>query len=150
MKVFNGIDEVKAAVGEHLGYSEWHEITQEAVNQFAEATGDHQWIHVDVERARSGPFGGTIMHGYMTLSLVPFLSQQVSTIEGVTMGVNYGSNKVRYPKPVPVGSKVRAGVELVSVEPSSLGFTVTNKVTIEIEGADKPACVAEVLSVIVP
>lgn len=150
MRVFNGIEDLQAAVGEHLGYSAWHEVTQDAVNQFAEATGDHQWIHVDVEKAKSGPFGGTIVHGYMTLSLLPMLSWEVYTVEGVKMGVNYGSNKVRFPNPVPVGSKVRGGFEIVSVEPSSLGFTVTTKCVIEIEGQDKPACVAETLSVIVP
>lgn len=150
MRTFNGVEELQAAVGEHLGYSEWHEVSQEAVNQFADATGDHQWIHVDVEKAKAGPFGGTIVHGYMTLSLLPKLSWEVYTVEGVKMGINYGSNKVRFPTPVPVGSKVRGGFELVSVEPSSLGFTVTTKAVIEIEGQDKPACVAEVLSVVVP
>lgn len=150
VRTFNGIEELQQVVGEHLGYSDWHQVTQEAVYQFAEATGDHQWIHVDVERAKDGPFGGTIAHGYLTLSLVPMLVWQIYQVEGVKLGVNYGSNKVRFPTPVPVGSRVRAGVELVSVEPSSMGFTVTTKVTIELEGADKPACVAETLSVIVP
>ncbi|TWE11587.1 MaoC family dehydratase [Rudaeicoccus suwonensis] len=150
MRTFNGIDELKAGVGEHLGYSDWHQVTQEAVNQFAEATGDHQWIHVDVDKAAAGPFGGTIAHGYMTLSLLPMLAGQVYTVSGVKMGINYGSNKVRFPTPVPVGSRVRGGFELVSVEPSSLGFTVTARATIEIEGGAKPACVAEILSVVVP
>lgn len=150
MRVFNGIEELKAAVGEHLGYSEWHEVTQDAVNQFAEATGDHQWIHVDVEKAKQGPFGGTIAHGYLTLSLIPMLSWEVYKVEGVTMGVNYGSNKVRFPTPVPVGSKVRGGFVITSVEPSSMGYTVSATATVEIEGQDKPACVAETLSVIVP
>ena len=150
VRTFNGIEELQQVVGEHLGYSDWHQVTQEAVDQFAEATGDHQWIHVDVERAKDGPFGGTIAHGYLTLSLVPMLVWQIYQVEGVKLGVNYGSNKVRFPTPVPVGSRVRAGVELVSVEPSSMGFTVTTKVTIELEGADKPACVAETLSVVVP
>ncbi|NNG38928.1 MaoC family dehydratase [Flexivirga sp. ID2601S] len=150
MRTFNGIEELQAAVGEHLGYSEWHEITQEQVNLFADATGDHQWIHVDVERAKEGPFGGTIAHGYLTLSMIPMLSWEVYALEGVKMGINYGSNKVRFPTPVPVGSRVRGGLELQSVEPSSLGFTVTMKVTIEIDGQDKPACVAETLSVVVP
>ncbi|WP_392425477.1 MaoC family dehydratase [Barrientosiimonas humi] len=150
MRTFNGIEELQQVVGEHLGYSDWHQVTQEAVDQFAEATGDHQWIHVDVEKAKDGPFGGTIAHGYLTLSLVPMLVWQIYQVQGVKMGVNYGSNKVRFPTPVPVGSRVRAGVELVSVEPSSMGFTVTTKVTIELEGADKPACVAETLSVVVP
>jgi acyl dehydratase len=150
MKVFNGVGELEAAVGEHLGYSDWHQVTQEAVNQFAEATGDHQWIHVDVEKAKQGPFGGTIAHGYLTLSLIPMLVWQVYEVQGISMGVNYGSNKVRFPTPVPVGSRVRAGVELVSVEQSAIGYTVTAKVTIELDGAPKPACIAETLSVIVP
>lgn len=150
MRVFNGIEQLQAAVGEHLGYSDWHEITQEAVNQFADATGDHQWIHVDVEKAKSGPFGGTIVHGYMTLSLLPMLSWEVYKVDGVKMGINYGSNKVRFPTPVPVGSRVRGGFELASVEPSALGYTVTMKATIEIEGGPKPACVAESIAVIVP
>lgn len=150
MKVFNGIGEVEAAVGQHLGHSEWHEVTQEAVNQFAEATGDHQWIHVDVEKAKTGPFGGTIAHGYLTQSLIPMLVWQVYEVQGVSMGINYGSNKVRFPTPVPVGSRLRAGVELVSVDQAAAGYTVTAKVTVEIDGLDKPACVAETLSVIVP
>lgn len=150
MRTFNGIEELQAAVGEHLGHSDWHTVTQEAVDQFAEATGDHQWIHVDQERAADGPFGGTIAHGYLTLSLIPMLSWQVYAVEGVKMGINYGSDKVRFPAPVPVGGRVRAGIELVSVEPSSLGYTVATQVTIELEGSTKPACGARVLSVIVP
>lgn len=150
MRIFNGVREVEAAVGEHLGYSGWHEVTQDAVNMFAEATGDHQWIHVDVEKAAAGPFGGTIAHGYLTQSLIPMLVWQVYEVQGISMGVNYGSNKVRFPTPVPVGSRVRAGVELVSVDQSAAGYTVTAKVTVEIDGSDKPACVAETLSVIVP
>ncbi|KNX36319.1 MaoC family dehydratase [Luteipulveratus halotolerans] len=150
MRTFNGIDEAKAAVGEHLGYSDWHEVTQESVNLFADATGDHQWIHVDVDKAKAGPFGGTIAHGYLTLSLLPTLLAQIYTVEGVQMGMNYGANKVRFPSPVPVGSKVRAGAELLALEPASLGYQSSVKVTVEIEGADKPACVAEVLYLIVP
>ncbi|YAL83853.1 MaoC family dehydratase [Dermacoccaceae bacterium W4C1] len=150
MRVFNGTDDLVAAVGEHLGYSDWHQVTQQAVDQFAEATGDHQWIHTDPERAKSGPFGGTIAHGYLTLSLVPMLTWQIYTVENISMGINYGSDKVRYPVPVPVGSRVRAGIELTSVEPSSLGYTVTTAVTVELEGSAKPACVATVKSVVVP
>ena len=150
MHVFNGIAEVHEAVGSHLGYSQWHEITQERVNTFADATGDHQWIHVDPKRSASGPFGGTIAHGFLTLSLLPQLAAEVYSIEGVSMGVNYGCNKVRFPAPTPVGSRVRAGVELVSVDDSSTGHLVTARVTIEIEGSDKPACVVESLAVVVP
>ncbi len=112
-RIINGIDEAKALVGEHLGYSDYLEITQERVNQFAEATGDHQWIHVDVERAKAGPFGGPIAHGYLTLSLGPVLYPEVVQIHGFSMGVNYGANKVRFPAPVPVGSKLRLGVKLL-------------------------------------
>src|SRR6202161_4863872 len=106
-KQIEGIDGLKALVGEHLGYSEWHEVTQEQVNLFADATGDHQWIHVDPERAKAGPFGGPIAHGYLTLSMVPVLLNGVMKVDGVAMGVNYGTNKVRFTRPVPVGSEIR-------------------------------------------
>jgi acyl dehydratase len=149
MKVLHGIDELAKAVGTHLGYSDWHTITQEQIDLFAEATGDHQWIHVDQERAAAGPFGTTIAHGYLTLSLVPVLVGQVYQIEGLSMGVNYGSNKVRFPAPVPVGSRVRAGVELVSLTPGGLGHQAVARVTIELDGEDKPACIAETVSVLV-
>ncbi|WP_040688212.1 MaoC family dehydratase [Nocardia vinacea] len=150
MKVFNGIGELEQAVGTHLGYSEWHTVTQEQIDLFAEATGDRQWIHVDPERAAQGPFGTTIAHGYLTLSLLPQLVSQVYRVDGVKMGINYGSNKVRFPSPVPSGSRVRAGVELVKLEPTKAGVQVTARVTIEREGSDKPACIAEALSVLVP
>ncbi|XVX21076.1 MaoC family dehydratase [Actinomycetota bacterium] len=150
MRTFANLDEYKAAEGEHLGYSDWHEVTQERINTFADATGDHQWIHTDPEKAKGGPFGTTIAHGYLTLSLIPMLVWEIYTVEGLKMGVNYGANKIRFPQPVPVGSRVRAGAELVSLEQSSMGYTSTVKVTVEIEGSDKPACVAEVLSVLVP
>src|SRR5438046_5085545 len=107
--VLNGIDEVRKAVGNHLGYSDWVEITQERVNQFAEATGDFQWIHVDVERAKAGPFGAPIAHGYLTLSVAPTLMKDIFEVSNVSMAVNYGLNKVRFPSPVPVGSKLRVG-----------------------------------------
>ncbi len=125
-------------------------ITQEQVNLFADATGDHQWIHVDPEKAAAGPFGRTIAHGYLTLSLVPLFVGEVYTLEGVRMAVNYGCNKVRFPTPVPVGSKVRGTVTLDSVTPSPMGFTVAATVVVEVEGSDKPACVAETLAVVVP
>jgi acyl dehydratase len=150
MRVFNGIEELKDAVGEHLGHSDWHTVTQERVNQFADATGDHQWIHVDPERAKDGPFGGTIAHGYMTLSLVPMLSSQVYRVDGLKMGINYGTNKVRFPAPVPVGSRVRAGVEVLDVNAGPQGAQAVVKTTIEVEGGDKPACVAESVVVLVP
>jgi len=141
----NGIDELKAKQGEHLGWSDYVEITQEQVNLFADATGDHQWIHVDPERAKAGPFGGPIAHGYLTLSLAPALLPQILIVGGISMGVNYGCGKVRFPSPVPVGSKVRAGAELVSVEDVAGGAQVTMSVTFEVEGAPKPSCVAEVI-----
>jgi acyl dehydratase len=144
-RVITGVDGLKAAVGEHLGFSEYFDVTQERVNQFAEATGDHQWIHVDVERARSGPFGGPIAHGYLTLSLGPMLYPTVVRIEGFTMGVNYGANKVRFPSPVPVGSKIRLGVKLLEVEDIANGVQMTMEFTFECQGASKPSCVAEII-----
>lgn len=150
MKVFTGIPEVEAAVGTHVGWSEWHEVTQEQVQLFADATGDHQWIHLDVEKAKEGPFGGTIAHGFLTLSLLPMLAAEVYRIDGVKMGVNYGADKLRFPSPVPVGSKVRAGVEINGVTPIALGYQIATRVTIEREGGDKPACVVDMLAVVVP
>jgi acyl dehydratase len=143
-RTINGIEEMKTLVGEHLGYSPYVEVTQEQVNTFAEATGDRQWIHVDVERAEAGPFGGPIAHGYLTLSLGPRLSPQIFTVSGVSMGVNYGCGKVRFPSPVPVGSKLRLGVTLVGIEEIAGGAQVTQEFVFEIEGASKPSCVAEV------
>jgi acyl dehydratase len=150
MRVFNGIDELEKVVGEHLGHSDWHTVTQEKVDQFADATGDHQWIHVDTERARSGPFGGTIAHGYMTLSLVPMLNAQIYRVDGLSMGINYGCNKVRFPAPVPVGSRVRAGAELVELSSTPQGAQAVIRTTIEIEDGEKPACVADTVVVLVP
>jgi acyl dehydratase len=144
--IISGIDELKASVGKHLGYSPWTTITQEQVNLFADATGDHQWIHVDVERAKAeSPFGGPVAHGYLTLSLGPKLLPQVVRVEGFSMGVNYGANKVRFPSPVPVGSKLRAGAQLTSVDDVAGGVQVLLTLTFEVEGAPKPACVAECL-----
>lgn len=149
MRVFDGVDELARAVGEHLGYSDWHTITQETVNRFAEATGDHQWIHVDTERAAAGPFGGTIAHGYLTLSLIPMLVKEIYRVDGLSMGVNYGANKVRFPAAVPVGSRVRAGAELVDLSAGAQGSQATVRVTIELDGSEKPGCVAETLSLLV-
>ncbi|WP_435278039.1 MaoC family dehydratase [Rhodococcus yananensis] len=150
MRVFNGIDEVEKAVGEPLGHSDWVDITQERVDRFAEATGDHQWIHVDPERAATGLFGGTIAHGYLTLSLLPVLGSQIFTLDGFAMRVNYGANKVRFPSPVPVGSKVRGAAEFVSLERTAKGANLVVKYTVEIEGAERPALVAETIVVLVP
>ena len=144
-RTINGIDELKTLVGEHLGYSPYVEITQEQVNTFADATGDHQWIHVDPERAKAGPFGGPIAHGYLTLSLGPMLSPQVFVVEGISMAVNYGAGKIRFPSPVPVGSKLRLGATLMSVDDVAGGAQVTIEFVFEVEGASKPSCVAEVI-----
>jgi acyl dehydratase len=145
--IVKGLDELRAKAGEHLGYSEWQELSQEQVNLFADATGDHQWIHVDVERAKSGPFGGPIAHGYLTLSLAPaLLSGQIVQIEGMSMGLNYGCNKVRFPSPLPVGAKYRLGASLQSVEDvAGGGVQAIIALAIEVQGQDKPACVAEVV-----
>jgi len=144
-RIINGADELKSLVGEHQGYSPWVDITQEQVNMFAEATGDHQWIHVDVERATAGPFGAPIAHGYLTLSLGPMLYPQVVEIRGFTMGVNYGTNKVRFMSPVPVGSRLRLGVKILDVADIAGGVQNTLEFTFEVEGAAKPSCVAEVV-----
>ena len=145
MKTITGLDELKAAEGELLGTSEWHEVTQEAIDAFADVTGDHQWIHVDRERAKETPFGGTIAHGYYTLSLAPMLTGQVMALDGFAMVINYGANRVRFPAPLPVGSRVRATVKLADLEDSAGGAQMTLELTFEVEGAEKPACVAQTL-----
>ncbi len=145
--VFNSPAELKDAVGKHLGYSDWLEITQERINQFADATGDHQWIHVDPERAAKGPFGACIAHGYLTLSLISMFLPQIIEVRGISMGVNYGTDKVRFTAPVPVGSRIRAGAELVKAEETrDGGIQATVRVTVEIEGKDRPACVADTIA----
>jgi acyl dehydratase len=145
------VADLPSFVGREIGPGEWHDITQDRVDTFAEATGDHQWIHVDVARAQEGPFGGTIAHGYLTLSLVPMLSWELWTYTGAAMGVNYGSDKVRFLTPVKVGSRVRLRATVQSVDPRPDGsLLVRNEVTVEIEGSDKPALVAQTLSLVVP
>ncbi len=134
-------------VGQETGVSDWLEITQDRVNQFAEATGDHQWIHVDVERA-TREIGGPIAHGYLTLSLIPFLSSGLMRVKGVTRGINYGSDKVRFTNMVRIGKRVRLRQKLLSCEPKAGGLQLKNECTIEIEGEDRPACVAETISII--
>jgi acyl dehydratase len=134
------------ATGQHLGYSDWIVIDQKRVDLFAEATGDHQWIHVDPERAAAGPFQRTIAHGFLTLSLMPVLAAGVYRVDGVRMAVNYGLNRVRFPAPLPVGSRVRGGVELVEVTPVEGGVQAVARVTVEIDGAPKPCCVAETVA----
>lgn len=145
-RIVNGTAGLRELVGQHLGYSDWMEITQERVNQFAEATGDHQWIHVDPERAaKESPFGGPIAHGYLTLSLGPVLMPQVIATTGFRMGVNYGCNKVRFMSPVPVGARLRLGVTLVEVEDIPGGSQQTYDFVFECEGAAKPSCAAQVV-----
>lgn len=146
MRVFNGVEELRAAKGSEIGASEWHAVEQDRVNQFADATDDHQWIHVDADRAKDGPFGTTIAHGFLTLSLLPRLVSGIYRVEGVRMGVNYGLNKVRFTSPLPVGSRVRARVELVDVSDIDGGVQLTTKVTVEVEGSERPALVAEWLT----
>jgi acyl dehydratase len=150
MRTITGLDELKAAQGEELGPSDWHEVTQEDIDAFADVTGDHQWIHVDVERAKETPFGGTIAHGYYTLSLAPRLSGQIVAFEGFAFGINYGLNKVRFPAPLPVGSKVRMRAQVASVEDIGGGAQLTLTLTFERDGGDKPVCVAEALSRVYP
>jgi acyl dehydratase len=145
MLTLNGIDEIKARVGEELGVSDWHEVTQQDVDAFADVTGDHQWIHVDPERAKQTPFGGTIAHGYYTLSLAPRFSYAMYAIEGFAFALNYGLNKVRFPAPLPVGSKVRMRAAIASVEDIPGGIQMATTCTFEREGGEKPVCVAETL-----
>ena len=150
MHEFTTFEEIEAAVGQELGTSDWLLIDQERVDTFADATGDHQWIHVDVERAKAGPFGGTIAHGYLTLSLVPFLGAQVMALNTPGAKLNYGVNKVRFPSPVPVGSRIRAHVAFGEVTDLPAGKQLTIRYSIEIEGGDKPGCVAETVVLLLP
>ncbi|MCU1644351.1 MAG: Enoyl-CoA hydratase [Nocardia sp.] len=145
MRIINGLAELEAAAGEHLGYSEYQSVTQDDINKFAEITADHQWIHVDVERAASGPFGSTIAHGLLTLSLGPHLAYTIYRIDGMKMGVNYGYDKIRFPSPVPVNSKIRLGATLSSVQAVPGGVQVGITFVWEIADKPKPACVAEML-----
>jgi acyl dehydratase len=137
--------DLSGMVGKHLGHSDWELIDQDKINRFADATGDHQWIHVDIERAKAGPFGTTIGHGYLTLSLIPIFVFQLLKVDGAKLVVNYGLNKARFPAPVPAGSRVRMGGEIAAVEEVTGGLQVTLSCTFEIEGQSKPACVADIL-----
>jgi len=149
--VFNNPAELKEAVGKQLGVSEWLEIDQDRINKFADATGDHQWIHVDPERAKDGPFGACIAHGYLTQSLVNFFLPQIVDVQGISMGVNYGADKLRFPAAVPVGSRVRGSAELIKVEDvKGNAVQATIRVTVEIEGSDRPGCVIDTISRYVP
>ena len=144
---FATLDELRGAAGQHLGWTDWIAITQERVNQFADATGDHQWIHVDVERAKAeSPFGGPIAHGYLTLALSNLFLPQLLAVPGASAGVNYGTDKVRFPSPVPVGGRIRGGAEITAVDEIPGGVQTTITITIEVEGSEKPACVVESLS----
>jgi acyl dehydratase len=145
-RIINGSAALKAVVGEHLGYSDWMEITQERVNLFADATGDHQWIHVDPVRAAAGPFGTTVAHGFLTLSLLPEMGISAFELRDTRMGVNYGLNRVRFPAPVPVGSRLRGRFKLLSFEAIEGGAQLTFEVTMEREGSAKPVCIAESVS----
>ncbi|MFI8589126.1 MaoC family dehydratase [Dietzia maris] len=149
MKVYEGLEQLEADLGRHVGYSDWMEITQERIDAFADATGDHQWIHVDPARAAEGPYGRTIAHGYLTLSLLPVLGAEVMEIRGFAMMINYGVDKVRFPAPVPVGSRIRAGIELTSLQRKSSGVQLNSLVTVEVEGSDRPAVVAETVRMMV-
>jgi acyl dehydratase len=144
---FASLDDLRSAAGTHLGWTDWTAITQDRVDRFAEATGDHQWIHVDVERAtRESPFGGPIAHGYLTLALTNLFLPQLIAVPAASSGVNYGTGKVRYPAPVPVGSRIRAGAEITQVDEVPGGIQTTITITVEREGGDKPVCVVESLS----
>ena len=147
MRSYETLDELRSAAGTHLGWTDWIDITQERVNLFADATGDHQWIHVDVERAQAeSPYGGPIAHGYLTLSLSNLFLPQLIEVRGASAGVNYGTDKVRFPSPVPVGCRVRGGAEITGVEDIAGGLQTTIAITIEVEGQEKPSCVIESLS----
>ena len=146
MTTITGIDQLKEAEGNELGTSDWHEVTQKDIDTFADVTGDHQWIHIDVERAKDTPFGGTIAHGYYTLSLAPKFSEEIMKFEGFAFAVNYGLNKVRFPAPLMVGGKVRMSATLANVEDIQGGVQVTMALTFETEGGEKPVCVAETLA----
>ena len=148
--IFESPHDLKDAVGKHLGYSKWLTMEQNRVNQFADATGDHQWIHVDVERAKAGPFGAPIAHGYLTLSLVSSFLSQIVEVHGFEFAVNYGTNKVRFPAPVKVGSRIRGGAEVISVEEAKGGIQSIVRVTVEVEGEERPACIAETVSLYFP
>ncbi len=145
MLTLTGLEEVRSHIGQELGVSDWHLVTQEQINEFAEVTGDDQWIHVDVERAKTTPFGGTIAHGYYTLSLAPRFSYELFKLEGFAFAVNYGLNRVRFPAPMPVGARVRMRAKLASVEEIAGGAQMLTELTFEREGGDKPVCVAESL-----
>ena len=144
--VFETPADLKNAIGKQLGVSDWLEIDQDRIDKFADATGDHQWIHVDPERAKDGPFGACIAHGYLTQSLVNFFLPQIVEVHGISMGVNYGADKLRFPAPVPVGSRIRGSAELIKAEEIKGCIQSTVRVSVEIEGSDRPGCVIDTIS----
>jgi acyl dehydratase len=146
MLTLTGLDEIQAHVGEELGVSDWYEVTQDEINQFADVTGDHQWIHVDIERAKQTPFGGTIAHGYYVLSLAPKFTYELFSFDGFAFGLNYGVNRVRFPSPMPVGQKIRMRAKLAACDEVPGGAQITTELTFEREGGEKPVCVAETLA----
>jgi acyl dehydratase len=149
MRVFTTYDELSDAVGEELGPTDWLEVTQERVDAFADATGDHQWIHVDVERATQGPFGGTVAHGYLTLSLIPQFTPGLFSLETPGARLNYGLNKVRFPNPVRVGSRIRATASILEITDVPIGKQLVTRYVVEIDGEQKPACVAETVALLI-
>ncbi|MEY4900426.1 MAG: hypothetical protein RI895_848 [Actinomycetota bacterium] len=150
MRIFKSIDELFEASNTDLGCSPWHEVTQENIDMFAAATGDHQWIHTDPERAATGPFGAPIAHGFLTLSMISMLAWEVFVVENISVTINYGLNRVRFPSPTPVGSMVRAQVQLLEVARTAKGIQVIQDVTIERQGHPKPVCVAQTVAVLIP
>lgn len=150
MRAFSSVDDLAGVIGKDLGFSDWLTVSQEAVQLFADATGDQQWIHTDPVRAATGPFGSTIAHGYFTLALIPRLVEQIYRIDGVKLVINYGLERLRFPAVVPVGSAIRARATIISVEDVPSGTRVTDRVTIEVENNDKPACIAETISIYLP
>ena len=148
MRTFDNVAAFSAAIGEDLGTSDWHTVTQEQINLFADATGDHQWIHIDPEKAAKGPFGTTIAHGYLTLSLLPVLLEQTYAVDNLVMGMNYGANKVRFPSPVPVDSRVRVNAKMLEATPVKVGTQFVIQATVEREGSEKPVCIAEVVYIL--
>ncbi|ONM46745.1 MaoC family dehydratase [Nocardia donostiensis] len=150
MIVFASVDDIRAALGTTIGPTEWMAVDQNRINAFADTTGDHQWIHVDTERAAAGPFGSTIAHGYLTLSLIPQFAAQLFRIEAGSARINYGVNKVRFPAAVPTDARLRASVEFVALKPGTAGEQLTTRYTIELENSHKPACIAETLTLLLP
>jgi acyl dehydratase len=149
MRIFASLDEFVAATGETLGYSDWHKITQDQIDVFADVTGDHQWIHVDTARAAAGPFGTTIAHGYLTVALLPVMTMEIYRIERLAMGINYGLDRVRFPAPVPTGSAIRGQATLTEVQQTHLGSLARVRMRVEVEGHKKAACIADTLSLFV-